>query len=89
MIYSSCAFAYLYLVIPGLEETEHSSDQEHAGNAKSEEEDEVDDSVFIPLGWARPRPRAYYKGSDPEWQEFIKLFKDKKRTQDVQGAFID
>jgi hypothetical protein len=47
--------------------------------------DELQDSLFIPLGWTRPCPRTYYKGSDPEWQEFAKLSTDMGRQNWIRG----
>ena len=37
------------------------------------------DSLFVPMTWATKMPREFYKGSDPEWQEFIKVAKDPDR----------
>ncbi|KAL8708300.1 MAG: hypothetical protein Q9220_006775 [cf. Caloplaca sp. 1 TL-2023] len=44
---------------------------------KDAEEDE--DTLFIPLGFAYKLPQRYYKGSDPEWQSFVELARDRKR----------
>jgi hypothetical protein len=41
------------------------------------------DSLFIPLTWAKKLPRTYYRGSDPEWQEFIKIAKDQERRKKI------
>jgi hypothetical protein len=53
------------------------------GEGEEEDEEEVD-SLFIPFGWPKRQPRTYYKGSDPEWQEFIKFSKDLEKHKDVQ-----
>lgn len=54
-----------------------------------EEEDELDEEdlepIFIPLGWAKPTQRTFYKGSDPEWQEFVKFSKDQERHKRIRG----
>ncbi|KAI9680064.1 MAG: hypothetical protein M1817_005080 [Caeruleum heppii] len=43
--------------------------------------DEVDENAtFVPLGWVRQRPRQPYKGTDPEWQEFMKFSEDRDRN---------
>lgn len=63
-----------------------------ASAAGDEEEDDNDeetreydeDSIFIPLGWARLVPRRFYRGSDPEWVEFKKLSQDTKRHAAMQ-----
>ncbi|KAL8703869.1 MAG: hypothetical protein Q9201_002958 [Fulgogasparrea decipioides] len=36
-----------------------------------------EDAIFIPLGFAYQLPRQFYKGTDPEWQSFVKLSHDK------------
>ena len=58
-----------------------------------EEEVEVpdkppEDSWFIPLGIARQRPQAFYKGSDPEWQSFVEFSRDKKRGMFIRSRSI-
>jgi len=53
-----------------------------SNNAVSD--DDTDDSIFIPLGRARQRPKEYYKGSDQEWQSFVAFAQDKKRIAQVQ-----
>ena len=57
-----------------------------------EEEEDVDvpeempeNAVFIPLGWAKKKPKTFYKGTDPEWQSFVDFSKDRKRTQVIRG----
>ncbi|KAG8623514.1 hypothetical protein KVT40_008490 [Elsinoe batatas] len=50
-----------------------------------EEDDDVfegdEDAIFIPLMPAKKLPREYYKGTDPEWQEFKKIAPDKEKVQ--------
>ncbi|KAK5149661.1 hypothetical protein LTR04_006990 [Oleoguttula sp. CCFEE 6159] len=53
-----------------------------------DKEDYDDDSLFIPLGFAQKMPRTYYRGSDPEWQEFIKFAGDSKRYKAVQEKLV-
>ena len=38
-----------------------------------------EDSFFIPLSWTRKCEVKPYKGSDPEWQEFLKFAHDRNR----------
>jgi hypothetical protein len=52
-----------------------------------EEEDE-EEGMFIPFTWPKEQPRTYYKGSDPEWKEFIKFAKNKTIHKDVQSKLI-
>ena len=55
-----------------------------------EEEDEFadEDSTFIPMTWATKLPRTFYKGTDPEWQEFVKVAKDKPRHKKLQSELV-
>ncbi|KAJ4372220.1 hypothetical protein N0V83_003994 [Neocucurbitaria cava] len=55
-------------------------------NNEEESDDEYDDAlIFLPTGFSRPRPRTYYKGSDPEWKEFRKLALDRPRVEKIRG----
>lgn len=54
----------------------------HRSRRRTAKQEVVDeDAIFIPLGWARQRPTAPYKGSDPEWHEFYKFSQDEARGQ--------
>jgi hypothetical protein len=54
-----------------------------------EEEDEDDDVViFLPTGLSRPKPKTFYKGSDPEWKEFSSVAKDRKRLERIQNELV-
>ncbi|KAJ4287212.1 hypothetical protein N0V90_012610 [Kalmusia sp. IMI 367209] len=58
-----------------------------------EEEDDYDDEddeglIFFPTGFSRPKPRTYYRGSDPEWQEFIRLAPDRQRMDKIRGELV-
>ncbi|PSN69597.1 hypothetical protein BS50DRAFT_291557 [Corynespora cassiicola Philippines] len=56
---------------------------------EDEDEDEYDDSLlFIPTGFSRPRPREFYRGSDPEWQEFVRIAPDRSRMDRVRGELV-
>lgn len=54
------------------------------------EEDEFadEDSTFIPMTWPTKLPRSFYKGSDPEWKEFVKVAKDKPRHKRLQDELV-
>lgn len=41
--------------------------------------------LFIPLAWSRLQQGELYATSDPEWQEFVKLSKDRKKLQKLRG----
>lgn len=55
-----------------------------------EDEEEYDDALlFLPTGLSRPTPKKFYRGSDPEWQDFIKMAKDKPRVEKIRGMHLD
>lgn len=45
-------------------------------------------STFIPLTWSKKLPRTFYKGSDPEWQSFLAIAKDKPRHTALQTELL-
>jgi len=66
---------------------------EVAGQDVDEDEDEDEDYddtlLFLPTGLSRPRPKTFYRGSDPEWQEFRKLASDRPRAEKIRGMGPD
>ncbi|KAM3419721.1 hypothetical protein BST61_g3054 [Cercospora zeina] len=94
-IYGACAYYYMGVVgkwlgieVKGLDEM---LDEEDDGEEEEEIEDDGyahPDSLFIPLTWSKKLPRTFYRGSDPEWQEFIKIAKDKNRHAKVQNELV-
>ena len=92
-------FPWLWSYLNGFgedEETKKATDRsktrtEDDGHA-NEEEDDVEipdtmpeDAIFIPLGFAHPRPQTYYKATDPEWQSFIEYRKDREREPAIKS----
>ncbi|KAF1354917.1 hypothetical protein BDV97DRAFT_282308, partial [Delphinella strobiligena] len=59
------------------------------GAALEDSEYAEEDSFFIPLTWARKLPRTYYKGSDPEWQEYVKIAKDHTKHKRINLELAD
>lgn len=57
---------------------------EVAGTADDEEDEEDDAILFLPTGFARPGPRTFYKGSDPEWQMFKQIANDPPRANKIR-----
>lgn len=55
---------------------------------RQEHDDEDEDGLFIPFGWPKQQPRTFYKGSDPEWKEFVKFSKDTKKKEAVSSKDI-
>lgn len=50
-------------------------------------EDEVEDGapLFIPLTWSQLREGELYTTSDPEWQQFVQISKDRKKLQKLRN----
>lgn len=46
--------------------------------------DDDEDALFIPMQWPTRLPQTYYKQSDPDWQEFVKMSYDDQRKADVR-----
>ncbi|KAF4555968.1 Hypothetical protein D9617_2g059340 [Elsinoe fawcettii] len=63
--------------------------QSEARGADVEQEQDEDvfegdeDAWFIPVMPARQLPREFYKGTDPEWQEYKKIAPDKEKVQKI------
>nr|OQO17793.1 hypothetical protein B0A51_15679 [Rachicladosporium sp. CCFEE 5018] len=68
----------------GVETSAEGSPEDAAGASEYAD----DENRFIPLTWARALPRTFYKGSDPEWQEFMKVAKDPPRAKKIQAALV-
>lgn len=92
-LYTGCIGGYLYWLSPEvvLEVEEVETDQQ-GRPVKSEQEGQDEefaeaDSRFIPMTWASPLPVEYYKGSDPEWQEFRKVATDQPRQKRIYGEY--
>ncbi|KAF1975223.1 hypothetical protein BU23DRAFT_552630 [Bimuria novae-zelandiae CBS 107.79] len=65
------------------------TDEEEEELEDDEEEEEDDEGlIFLPTGFSRPRPRRFYRGSDPEWQTFIRLAPDRKRMEKIREELI-
>lgn len=43
-------------------------------------------TTFIPLSWPLLREGDYYAGSDPEWQEFVRISKDAQKIGKLKGV---
>jgi hypothetical protein len=52
------------------------------------EDEEEDSGVFVPIWWPYEADPVYYKGTDPEWLEFIKFAKDKDRKSEVYSECL-
>ncbi|OAL55762.1 hypothetical protein IQ07DRAFT_529585 [Pyrenochaeta sp. DS3sAY3a] len=55
-----------------------------------EEAEDEEALFFLPTGLSREKkPHTFYKGSDPEWQEFKKLSKDPARITKIKLRLVD
>lgn len=58
-----------------------------ADDEDGDDDEEYDDAIlFIPTGFSRLQPKRYWKGSDPEWQQFKQLATDRPRVDKIRGA---
>lgn len=61
--------------------------EEALKNLPDEESEEEPTSIFIPFpGTTKQLPITPYRGSDPEWQEFINFSKDQAAGKKVRGG---
>ncbi|KAF2675255.1 hypothetical protein BT63DRAFT_420471 [Microthyrium microscopicum] len=58
------------------------------GIVDEEDEDDANILLFLPVSWPKLGERTYYRGSDPEWQEYIKISKDKEKQKRVFAALV-
>ncbi|KAF2754320.1 hypothetical protein EJ05DRAFT_521069 [Pseudovirgaria hyperparasitica] len=70
------------------EESEDEEEDEDEDEEGEYDEDGIEDSIFIPMTWAKEQPREYYKGSDPEWREFMKFARDGKRQTGAREQLV-
>lgn len=99
-VYISLPYAYWQYVnqfidihIEEIEVEEEQATHKQGEWETQEEESEEDefaeeDNTFIPMTWPTKLPRTFYKGSDPEWQEFVKIAKDKPRHKKLQDELV-
>jgi hypothetical protein len=59
------------------------------GTEKEDDDEEYEDALlFLPTGFSRPRPKTFYRGSDPEWQEFKKLATDRPKVEKIRSKCL-
>lgn len=56
------------------------------GEEEEEEEEDVESLLFFPTGLSRPKPRTFYKGTDPEWKEFQRISEDKELKKRIESG---
>ncbi|KAI4149485.1 MAG: hypothetical protein L6R39_002494 [Caloplaca ligustica] len=80
-----------FLLVDDEEEDEEEDEVEGEGETNKEESSEGSkdgDTIFIPLGFAYKLPKTYYKGTDPEWQSFVELSKNKKLCDFLRSTYL-
>ncbi|KAF4311057.1 hypothetical protein GTA08_BOTSDO13236 [Botryosphaeria dothidea] len=88
-IYTAAAVTWINLVLgPTIEIVDEEEAEEGDEDDWDEDEEYEDDGLFIPLGWTKPVPRSFYRGSDPEWQEFRKVASDSKRHEQIRQKLV-
>lgn len=55
------------------------------GEELLEDEEETGSPLFIPLTWSWLEEGELYAASDPEWQEFVQISKDRTKLQKLRG----
>lgn len=93
-LYVAATYAYINIIGRYLDVEIEVLDDEDMEEEDDEGEDGEgpfyadEDSTFIPMTWATKMPRTFYRGSDPEWQEFVKIAKDKQRHHKIQNELV-
>lgn len=74
-----------------LEEVDDEEANEEEGEDEDDdEEEEYDDAIlFLPTGFSRLKPKTFYRGSDPEWQEFKRVSQDKARIEKIRQELVN
>jgi hypothetical protein len=63
-------------------------EEEDEWEEQDDDEEEDDGLIFFPTGFSRPRPRTFYRGSDPEWQTFTRLAPNRQRIDKIRGELV-
>ncbi|OCK73746.1 hypothetical protein K432DRAFT_364472 [Lepidopterella palustris CBS 459.81] len=83
LIYSSAFLTFWHFVLPAIDDEDEAEDEHY-----HEEGGEELEPIFIPLGITKARPRTFYKGSDPEWQEFRKIAPDQAKHAKMRDQLV-
>lgn len=76
---------------PGLNSTgRHGGSHDHNKLVEKEEEDEEEeeDAFFVPLTWSWLEEGEMYTASDPEWQQFVQISRDRNKLQSLRGESL-
>lgn len=73
-----------------VDDEEANEEEDEDEEDEDEDEEEYDDAVlFLPTGFSRLKPKTFYRGSDPEWQEFKKVSQDKERINRIRQELVN
>ncbi len=73
-----------------LDEVDDEEANDEEDDEEEDDEEEYDDAIlFFPTGFSRLKQKTFYRGSDPEWQEFKKLSQDKARIERIRQELVD
>ncbi|CAG7927107.1 unnamed protein product [Penicillium olsonii] len=74
---------------PALARPEQTASHQRHEDAETLEKTVNEDALFIPLAWSRLQKGELYTTSDPEWQEFVRLSKDRKKLQNLRDELAN
>lgn len=57
----------------------------YRGEELLEDEEEIGAPLFVPLTWSWLEEGELYTASDPEWQEFVQISKDREKLKKLRG----
>jgi hypothetical protein len=93
LFYAVPVFYFCYYNAPFSLEIEYdASDEKEAvkedGSTEfiDEEDGDLDDEeegFFLPMTWPKLGEQTFYKGSDPEWREYVKFNKNRERQKRI------
>ncbi|KAF2801851.1 uncharacterized protein BDZ99DRAFT_577302 [Mytilinidion resinicola] len=90
-LYSAAYYTYFQIIGRQLDRLDEGEGVANPGRGPADstlDEDDELEPIFIPLGLTKARPKTYYKGSDPEWQEFRKLAPDQKKHARMRDQLV-
>jgi len=81
------ALWYYYPVTLEIEIVEEDEKMKPDGEVEVDDEEDLEDGLFIPFGWPSKDAKTFYKGSDPEWKAYMELAKNPQRQKDIKCEF--
>lgn len=94
MVYYAMSQIYMSIVLDPLLDWAEDEWDSLSEKEKKELEEEADDEdeepiLFMPFPFTtKTLPQPPYKGTDPEWQEFLKLNKDAKKQKEIKSETL-